>query len=77
MPLTSRPPLRILYLSTSVNNGGADRHGVEIATASQKQGWSPRFLCVPGSFTDALCVDATLMALRDRVDVQIDAALKE
>lgn len=49
---------RVLFVSSSVGNGGADRHAVSLAGGLRARGVEVVFACQGGEFTDRLCRDS-------------------
>ena len=49
---------RVLFVSSSKANGGADRHAVNLAIGLRARGATPFFACRRGQFIEGLCRDA-------------------
>ncbi len=65
---------RVLSLSTSLSNGGAERHAVALAAAYQERGGTTVFACSPNSFIQKQCdaqnVASSLFSVRNSGDLR-------
>ncbi len=58
---------RLLYLASTVSQGGIERHSVELADALRAQGMPVWFACPSGSFLQTACRERGIPALPFRV----------